>query len=104
MDPLEEERSWVSPYNFVQNSPLNRIDADGALDDEWNLNTKTGETTRVSKRGGDKVQYVNFISPNEDGVMEQNGTASIEGSEIYSGPMANNYNGDFTFGVSNKDL
>ena len=32
VDPLAEERSWVSPYNFVQNNPLNRIDPDGALD------------------------------------------------------------------------
>lgn len=29
---MAEERSWVSPYNFVQNNPLSRIDPDGALD------------------------------------------------------------------------
>lgn len=32
MDPLEIERIWVSPYNFVQNNPVNRIDPDGMLD------------------------------------------------------------------------
>ena len=33
VDPLAEERSWLTPYNYVQNNPLNRIDLDGALDD-----------------------------------------------------------------------
>jgi RHS repeat-associated protein len=34
VDPLASERSWMSPYNFVQNNPINRVDPDGALD-EW---------------------------------------------------------------------
>jgi RHS repeat-associated protein len=32
VDPLAHLRSWVSPYNFVQNNPINRVDPDGALD------------------------------------------------------------------------
>lgn len=58
-DPLVEKRYWVSPYNYVQNNPLNRIDPDGMLDDwvedknehiYWDNNatsqttTKSGET------------------------------------------------------------
>jgi hypothetical protein len=34
-------REWVSPYNFVQNNPLNRIDPDGAFD--WVINEETNE-------------------------------------------------------------
>jgi len=33
VDPMGENRNWISPYNYVQNNPLNRIDQDGALDD-----------------------------------------------------------------------
>jgi RHS repeat-associated protein len=32
VDPLGEERSWVNPYNYVQNNPILRIDPLGALD------------------------------------------------------------------------
>lgn len=32
VDPLVEERNWVSPYNFVQNNPISRFDPDGTLD------------------------------------------------------------------------
>ncbi|MCE7057185.1 hypothetical protein LZF95_21065 [Algoriphagus sp. AGSA1] len=31
-DPMASEREWVSPYNFVQNNPMSRIDPDGMFD------------------------------------------------------------------------
>ncbi len=36
-DPLFAERSWVSPYNFVQNNPIMRIDPSGMLDDNYTV-------------------------------------------------------------------
>jgi hypothetical protein len=30
-DPRSSERSWVGPYNYLQNNPLNRTDPDGAF-------------------------------------------------------------------------
>ena len=32
VDPLADERSWLTPYNFVQNNPLVKVDPNGALD------------------------------------------------------------------------
>ncbi|MFP4663142.1 MAG: RHS repeat domain-containing protein [Bacteroidales bacterium] len=33
VDPMAEARSWVSPYSYVQNSPVMRVDPSGALDE-----------------------------------------------------------------------
>ena len=53
VDPLGEEHNWVSPYNFVQNNPINRIDPDRALDYPIVTITKqkTGQTAEQSVLG-----------------------------------------------------
>jgi len=74
---LADQREWVSPYNFVQNNPLNRIDPDGKLD-EYNYNTETGEFEWISDRGGDERQYVNVVN-NEGDVLTE---GSVPGNKV----------------------
>lgn len=33
VDPMAEERSWITPYNYSQNNPVGRSDKSGMLDD-----------------------------------------------------------------------
>jgi RHS repeat-associated protein len=35
VDPMAHEREWLSPYNFVQNNPILRVDPTGALDTKY---------------------------------------------------------------------
>jgi len=47
IDPLADKRDWLTPYNFVQNNPMIRIDPDGKTD--YILNDKSGEISQVGK-------------------------------------------------------
>lgn len=51
VDPLAERRYELTPYNFVQNSPMFRIDPNGLTD--YTLNKKTGEVAQVGDANDD---------------------------------------------------
>ena len=46
IDPMAEQRYWMSPYNFGQNNPISRVDPTGLLDD-YGIDKKTGEITLI---------------------------------------------------------
>ena len=57
-DPLFEVRPYMSPYAYCSNSPINRIDPSGMLDDEWDFDPQANTLTWVSNKGGNTTQYI----------------------------------------------
>lgn len=104
MDLMSEDYYSWSVYNYCLNQPVRFVDPNGLWVDEWNLNVITGEFTWFSNLGGDEFQFVNFVSSHSNGGLKWLGSSFVQGSTIYSGPIADNYSGDFSFGISNKDL
>ena len=81
VDPMHSERSWLTPYNYVQNNPVNLIDPDGMLDTEYNLNVETGKFEAVSDKGGSETDYYNIGTVNENGEFETRETVTIDRPE-----------------------
>jgi RHS repeat-associated protein len=71
VDPLADQRSWMSPYNYVQNNPILRIDPTGALDNEYDVDLETGNVTMVSDKGGEETHYFNIIDTDNKGAKTQ---------------------------------
>jgi len=74
VDPMADERSWLSPYNYCQWNPVARIDPNGELDianmDEWEILHKVDgsiEVNRMSDLGGESTQIVNYSHENANG-------------------------------------
>lgn len=51
VDPLADQRSWVSPYSYCQNNPVMRVDPTGALDDEYQFSESGKYLGKVKKEG-----------------------------------------------------
>jgi len=91
LDALAGKYPSTSAFMYVRGNPVMLVDPDGRSDHEWNYNIVTGEMTWVSDLGGKEVQFVNFVNPDKDGGMTGIGTAVIEGSKVYAGPVRGGY-------------
>ena len=69
VDPLADQRSWISPYNYVQNNPLNRIDPDGRLDDYYN---RDGQFLYRDSRTTDNIRIID--QGNFDAIASSHGS------------------------------
>jgi RHS repeat-associated protein len=74
VDPLIEERDWLTPYNYVQNNPLLRIDPDGRSDDIIDIEKSTGKITVTGAAGDDVVRLI------DDGKVEASYSYGSNGS------------------------
>ena len=85
-DPLTEEREWLTPYNFVQNNPILRVDPTGLLDD---YGVDQNGKIELIKKTDDTTDTLYSVTRNSDGDLVKND----------SGEVANNdTNGDGTVG------
>jgi RHS repeat-associated protein len=74
VDPMTQEREWVSPYNFVQNNPINRVDPTGALDDL----VITGEQSDMAMEQLQATTTLNLKRDEHTGLVTVTGNAQTE--------------------------
>ncbi|MEP1033078.1 DUF6443 domain-containing protein [Ekhidna sp.] len=83
VDPLSDKRSWVNPYNYVQNNPMLRVDPTGMIDwvenkdgkIYWDENATSQETTKE----GEKYLGKNVIVATHN--RESNGSEEINSAQ-----------------------
>ena len=68
IDPLTEERNWLTPYNFVQNNPILRVDPSGLLDD-YTFDKGSGKFTLVAVDTESETDRV--VTVNDDGTTDK---------------------------------
>jgi RHS repeat-associated protein len=128
IDPLHMERPGLSPFNYVQNNPLLRVDPSGMLDD-YALDKNTGEITLIRETDDDfDVLYATdekgnidesksiTVSKDDDGGSVLSDLSSGEKTvdteydgKTYTGVVANTTNGSdakrvFGFAAKNSNV
>ncbi len=65
VDPMSDQRSWLTPYNYVQNNPLNRVDPTGMLDHGYEVDLDNKTVKKVSDKGGEETHYFDLVKKSE---------------------------------------
>ncbi len=102
VDPLAEKYPAFNPYNYTLNNPVMLVDPTGmGPEDEWLLDVKTGKMEKVGNIGGDEVQVIYFT---KDKKIVNAIFMDCKPSDLHVGPIAKNYDGEWYYGVSDKDV
>jgi len=56
VDPMADQRSWVSPYSYCQNNPIGRVDPTGALDDNYSVDLRGN--IKLEEKTNDKFDVI----------------------------------------------
>ncbi|MBT9395076.1 hypothetical protein KLP40_18055 [Hymenobacter sp. NST-14] len=89
VDPMTEKREWLTPYNFVQNNPINRFDPNGLTD--FTFNKRTGEVKQVGEINNEPDR---ILRTNKDGeiLKRKNGDFKVAVSGIEQGILKDGQN------------
>ena len=89
-DPMAAKRDWLTPYNYVQNNPLIRIDPTGKTD--FKLNEKTGDINQV----GDS-------NNNPDRILktDRNGNVKLKGDGLFGFLVRDSQKGQAKVAIDN---
>lgn len=89
IDPFAQKRYWATPYNYVQNNPLNRIDPNGLTD--YTLDKKTGDIKQVGEKNDDPDR---ILKTNRKGEVKykRNGEAKVSIGGIEKGILKDGIN------------
>lgn len=93
IDPLSQNRYWTTPYNYVQNNPMIRMDPNGMTD--YTLNQKTGEIKQVGEENDDPDSILRSkVNKNGEAVAQykQNGKAKVAMDGIEKGILKDGMN------------
>ena len=90
IDPMASERAWLTPYNYVQNNPLIRIDPTGMLDDYYirqdgNIDViRTDDETDTFYYVNNENQTTNLgtFEKNENGLIQLPSSHSVDGNGV----------------------
>ncbi len=88
VDPLADKRDGVTPFNFVQNSPILRIDPNGLTD--YSINRKTGEVKQVGEKNDNPDRVLKTKRNGE--VKFKNGRPKVAISGIENGILKDGMN------------
>lgn len=84
IDPMASERDWLTPYNFVQNNPILRVDPTGMLDDYYIYEDGAIER-QVTEGNTDTFYHVDKDNNVTDlGTFEKNENGLIQLPSSYS--------------------
>ena len=102
VDPLAQKRYWATPYNNVQNNPLNRIDPNGLTD--YTLDKKTGDVKQIGEKNDDPDR---ILKTNRKGEVKykKNSEAKVAVGGIEQGILKDGMNfqkNDNNFAVGGK--
>ncbi|MEX0290062.1 MAG: RHS repeat-associated core domain-containing protein, partial [Flavobacteriaceae bacterium] len=79
IDPLGEVREYLTPYNYVQNSPLTRVDPMGLSD--YGVDNNGNIILLKKSDGPDKIYSITRGDNNEISINDTNGDKKIDKSD-----------------------